>query len=451
MVKNSIAIIRRYDIIQLKQKLLNKCKINCETKGVKKMMTRVENKIRSLLPTLKETYMYLHSHPELSMQEVETARYISKRLKDLGLEVHEGIGGTGVAAILRNGRGPVVMMRADMDALPMKEETGLPYASQWTTLNRTGEMVPVSHMCGHDMHMTWLLGTLEILSETKEDWQGTVVGIFQPGEETAEGSKAMIEGGLSDMIPKPDIILGQHLMQYCAGTVAIRGGQILTAGDSLEVTFFGKGGHGGMPQNAIDPVIMASSAVLRLQTIASREVAPSDQVVITVGSIQAGKVENIIPHEARLKLNVRTTDEKVREKVLEAIRRICEAEALASGASLMPEIKEINSFPLTVNDEGAAELIEGSFRKYFGNKTLKAEPIGASEDFSRFGRAWNVPYVYWFVGGTKKEIYEEALKSGTTGSLPGPHSPHWAPSLLPTLAVGIETMIIAANNWLRQK
>ena len=191
------------------------------------MMTRVENKIRSLLPTLKETYMYLHSHPELSMQEVETARYISKRLKDLGLEVHEGIGGTGVAAILRNGRGPVVMMRADMDALPMKEETGLSYASQWTTLNRTGEMVPVSHMCGHDMHMTWLLGTLEILSETKEDWQGTVVGIFQPGEETAEGSKAMIEGGLSDMIPKPDIILGQHLMQYCAGTVAIRGGQIL--------------------------------------------------------------------------------------------------------------------------------------------------------------------------------------------------------------------------------
>ena len=415
------------------------------------MMKRVESMIRNLLPTLKDTYTYLHCHPELSMQEVETARYISDRLNALSIEVHTGIGGTGVAAIIRNGEGPVVMMRADMDALPMKEETGLPYASRWTTMNRAGEMVPVSHMCGHDMHMTWRLGTLEILSKTKDAWQGTAVGIFQPAEETAEGSLAMLNDHLGNIIPRPDIILGQHLMQYRAGTVAIKGGQILTAGDSFEVTFFGKGGHGGMPQNAIDPIVMASSAVVRIQSIVAREVGPSAQVVVTVGAFHAGKAENIIPHEAVIKLNVRTTDEEIRQKVLSGIRRICEAEANASGAEKMPEFREINSFPLTVNDEAAAAFIGDAFRRHFGERAIPAQPVGASEDFSRFGRAWNVPYVYWFVGGTKPEIYDEAERKGTTGHLPGPHSPYWAPALTPTLQTGIETMITAATLWLVQK
>lgn len=413
------------------------------------MLVELQKRIHEYMPDLESIYKFLHSHPELSMMEVNTSRYIVEQLKRMDItEVHEHIGNTGVVAVLQNGDGPVVMMRADMDALPMQESTGVPYASSATSINRKGDTVPVAHMCGHDMHMTWLLGALRVLQDTKDDWKGTVVAVFQPGEETAEGSQAMLDDGLSGIIPKPDVILGQHVLQYKAGTIGYKAGQILTAGDSLKVTFYGKGGHGGMPHDAIDPVVMACSAVTRLQTLISREVSPQMQAVITVGEFHAGKAENIIPDEAYFKLNVRTIDETVRHHILKGIRRICQAEALASNAPKEPLFEEINNYPLTVNDRKSTERIAQAFTSYFGNHVFETKALGASEDFSRYGRAWDVPYVYWFVGGTDTTVYEQAVKENTVGQLPGPHSPFWAPALHPTLETGITAMIVAISSWL---
>ena len=413
------------------------------------LLAELQKRIHEYMPDLESIYKFLHSHPELSMMEVHTSRYIVEQLKRMGItDIHEGIGNTGVVAVLQNGEGPVVMMRADMDALPMQELTGVSYASSVTSTNRKGDTVPVAHMCGHDMHMTWLLGVLRVLQDTKDDWKGTVVAVFQPGEETAEGSQAMLDGGLSGIIPKPDVILGQHVLQYKAGTIGYKAGQILTAGDSLKVTFYGKGGHGGMPHDAIDPVVMACSAVTRLQTLVSREVSPQMQAVITVGEFHAGKAENIIPDEAYFKLNVRTTDETVRHHILDGIRRICQAEALASNAPKEPLFEEINNYPLTVNDKKSTERIVQAFTSYFGDYVFETKALGASEDFSRYGRAWDVPYVYWFIGGTDTTVYEQAVKENTVGQLPGPHSPFWAPALHSTLETGVSAMIVAASSWL---
>lgn len=413
------------------------------------MLAELQKRIHEYMPDLESIYKFLHSHPELSMMEVHTSRYIVEQLRRMNItEVHECIGNTGVVAVLQNGDGPVVMMRADMDALPMQELTGVPYASSVTSITRTGDTVPVAHMCGHDMHMTWLLGALRVLQDTKDDWKGTVVAIFQPGEETAEGSQAMLDDGLSGIIPKPDVILGQHVLQYKAGTIGYKAGQILTAGDSLKVSFYGKGGHGGMPHDTIDPVVMACSAVTRLQTLVSREVSPQMQAVITVGEFHAGKSENIIPDEAYFKLNVRTTDETVRHHILDGIRRIYQAEALASNAPKEPLFEEINNYPLTVNDKKSTERIVQAFTSYFGEYVFETKALGASEDFSRYGRAWDVPYVYWFIGGTDATVYEQAVKENTVGQLPGPHSPFWAPALHPTLETGVSAMIVAASSWL---
>ena len=393
------------------------------------MLAELQKRIHEYMPDLESIYIFLHSHPELSMMEVHTSRYIVEQLKRMNItEVHEHIGNTGVVAVIQNGDGPVIMMRADMDALPMQELTGASYASSVTSTNRKGDTVPVAHMCGHDMHMTWLLGALRVLQDTKDDWKGTVVAVFQPGEETAEGSQAMLDGGLSGIIPKPDVILGQHVLQYKAGTIGYKAGQILTAGDSLKVTF--------------------CSAVTRLQTLVSREVSPQMQAVITVGEFHAGKAENIIPDEAYFKLNVRTTDETVRHHILDGIRRICQAEALASNAPKEPLFEEINNYPLTVNDKKSTEQIVQAFTSYFGDYVFETKALGASEDFSRYGRAWDVPYVYWFIGGTDSTVYEQAVKENTVGQLPGPHSPFWAPALHPTLETGVLAMIVAASSWL---
>jgi hippurate hydrolase len=253
---------------------------------------------------------------------------------------------------------------------------------------------------------------------------------------------------MMDRFPKPDVILGQHLMQYRAGTVNYRAGQILTSGDSLLVRFFGKGAHGAMPQNSIDPVVMAASAVLRLQTIVSREVAPDASVVVTIGELHAGTAENIIPAESYIKLNVRTTNENVRNHVMEAIKRICIAEAHASNAPKDPEFEVINNYPLTVNDAEVTQKVSEAFREHFGGRAQETQPAGASEDFSRFGRAWNTPYMFWFVGGTAPEKYDQAIREGTYEKLPGPHSPFWAPVLHPTLETGIETLLTAGGVWL---
>jgi amidohydrolase len=288
--------------------------------------------LKKLLPDLETLYKDIHSHPELSMQETRTAGIAAKRLKDAGYEVTTDVGKTGVVGLLRNGDGPTVMLRADMDALPVKEETGLPYASAVTMKDAEGNTVPVMHACGHDMHVTWLVGATTLFAKERDTWRGTLMVIFQPAEETAQGAQAMIDDKLFSRFPKPDVVLGQHVMVGPAGAIGGRSGVITSAADSFQIRMFGRGAHGSMPQASIDPVVMAAATVLRLQTIVSREIAPNDAAVVTIGSLQAGTKENVIPDEAIIKLNVRTYDEGVRKHVLAAIKRIVNAEAEASGA-----------------------------------------------------------------------------------------------------------------------
>jgi hippurate hydrolase len=299
-----------------------------------------------LLPDIERLYKDIHAHPELSMQETRTAALAAKRLQQAGYKVTTGVGRTGVVGVLENGDGPTVMLRADMDALPIAEDTGLAYASTATAKDAEGNVVPVGHMCGHDIHVAWLVGATTLLSQQRHAWRGTVMAVFQPGEETAQGAQAMLDDGLLERFPKPAVTLGQHVMVGPAGTVAGSAGPITSAADSLQIRLFGRGAHGSMPQASIDPVVMAAAVVLRLQTIVAREVAATDAAVITVGVLQAGTKENVIPDEALIKLNVRTFDAGVRKHVLTAIERIVNAEAAASGAPRQPEITPLDRYPL---------------------------------------------------------------------------------------------------------
>jgi hippurate hydrolase len=340
------------------------------------------------------------------------------------------------------------MLRADMDALPVTEVTGLPYASIVTAKDEDGVEVGVAHSCGHDLHVTWLMGAARLLAENRESWKGTVLAVFQPGEEVGRGAQSMMDDGMADRFPKPDIILGQHVMVGEAGTVGYRSGTILSAGDSLKVKLFGRGSHGSQPQTSIDPVIMAASTTMRLQTIVSREIAPSDSAVLTIGALQAGTKENIIPDDATLKLNVRTYDEDVREYMLSAIRRICCAECVASNAPREPEFTTLSSYPLTENDKEATERVAQAFEAQFGESAYETRPAAASEDFSVFGRRWNVPYVFWIVGGTDPQAYAKAKAEKKLNLLPSNHSPKYAPTLDPTLKTGLLAMLCAAAAWL---
>jgi hippurate hydrolase len=401
----------------------------------------------AFLPELEAVYKDLHRNPELSMCEYRTAKIAADYLERYGYDVTREIGVTGVVGVLRNGEGPVVMLRADMDALPMAEATGLPYASDVVTRDEDGVEVPVCHSCGHDMHVTWLMGVTRVLAENRATWRGTLLAVFQPGEEVGVGAQSMIDDGMLQRFPKPDIILGQHVMVGPAGTVGHRSGTILSAGDSLKIKLFGRGSHGSQPQTSIDPVVMAASTVLRLQTIVSREISPQDRAVLTVGSLQAGTKENIIPDDATLKLNVRTYDEDVREYMLGAIKRICCAECSASNAPRDPEFTTINRYPLTVNDVQASTRLAGAFGDWFGDRAYETAPAAASEDFSVFGRAWKVPYVFWFVGCTDPQVYEDAKAKRQINSIPSNHSPRFAPLLHPTLRTGLEAMLCAAFAW----
>ena len=410
--------------------------------------SRVLSGLPALLPTLEAVYKDVHAHPELSMQETRTAELAAKHLRDHGYEVTTGVGKTGAVGVLRNGEGPTVMMRADMDALPVKEATGLPYASTASATNASGETVPVAHACGHDMHVAWLMGVSALFSRTRDAWKGTLVALFQPGEETAQGAQAMIDDGLLTRFPKPDVVLGQHVMVGPAGTVAGSSGPITSAADSLQIRLFGRGAHGSMPQASIDPVVMAAAAVLRLQTIVSREVAATDAAVVTVGVLQAGTKENVIPDEALIKLNVRTFDEDVRKHVLSAIERIVKAEAEASGAPRPPEIIPLDRYPLNVNDKAASKRVADALRALFSpDRVRHTGPAPASEDFGCFGTGWGVPSVFWFVGGTDPDVYAKAKAEGRINELPVNHSPHFAPVLHPTLETGVEAMIASALAW----
>jgi len=402
-----------------------------------------------VIPELEALYKDLHAHPELSMQESRTAGRAADWLRNAGYEVTTGVGKTGVVGLLRNGEGATIMLRADMDALPVEEASGLPYASKVTTTDSEGKTVPVGHMCGHDMHVTWLAGAAALLAQARDAWRGTLMVVFQPGEETAQGAQAMIDDKLLTRFPPPVVVLAQHVMLGAAGEIAGSAGPITSAADSFQITLFGRGAHGSMPQAAVDPVVMAAAVVMRLQTIVSREVAATEAAVVTVGVLHAGTKENVIPDEAIIKLNIRTFDAGVRERVLRAIERIVNAEAEASGAPRKPEITALDRYPLNLNDTTASNRIAEAFRAYFSlARVHHTGPAPASEDFGCFGTAWHVPSVFWFVGGTDPEVYAKAKAAGTLNTLPVNHSPQFAPVIHPTLETGVETLVVAALEWL---
>src|SRR5690348_14243003 len=393
-----------------------------------------------MLDDVEALYKDVHRHPELSMQEQRTAGIAAERLRSAGFEVTTGVGYTGVVGLLRNGEGPTVMLRADMDALPVQEQTGLDYAST------TGG---VMHACGHDMHVAWLAGAAAQLSAARGAWHGTLMAVFQPAEETAAGAQAMIDDGLFDRFPKPDVVLGQHVMPSPAGSIGTRSGVITSAADSLEIRMFGRGAHGSMPEASIDPVVMAAATVMRLQTIVSREVAAAQSAVLTIGALQAGTKENVIPDEAVIKLNVRTFDEGVGAHVLDAIKRIVEAEAQASGSPKPPEITPLDRYQLVRNDPDAAAQVRTAFLTHFGEeRVVDIPPISASEDFGSFGSEWHVPSVFWTVGGTDPDAYRRAEEAGRLAELPTNHNPRFAPVLHPTLETGLEALLAAAGAWL---
>jgi hippurate hydrolase len=400
-------------------------------------------------PRLTDFYRDLHRNPELSMQESHTAAKAAERLHGEGYEVTTGVGKTGVVAILDNGPGPMVMLRADMDALPLREQTGLPYASTAMGTDPDNIEVPVMHACGHDMHVACMWGAASMLATNRNRWSGRLMMVVQPGEEIAAGARAMIEDRIFDRFGKPTIILGQHVTPAPTGTLHYRSGVTMAAADSIEIRLFGRGAHGSRPQSSIDPVVMAASLVMRLQTIVAREVSPTEQVVVTVGSIRAGTKENIIPDEAFLKLNVRTFSPEVRERVLESIKRIANAEASASNAPRLPEFRPLNSFPILSNDHEATTHLASAFSAHFGEGRVHRTPaVNASEDFGEFGTAAGVPSVFWYFGGLDYGVIRAAERAGGMDAIPSNHSPLFAPVVEPTLSTGIEALVAGALAWL---
>ncbi|MCT1522879.1 amidohydrolase, partial [Dietzia maris] len=405
------------------------------------------------LDWLRDLYRHFHRHPELSMAEHATADRIEQELTALGLEPQR-VGGTGVVAFISNpapagagpsgadptapnptAEGPTVLARADIDALPLQEDTGLEYASQ---------APGVMHACGHDAHATALLGATRILTENRDEWSGTYIAVFQPGEETAAGARAMVDDGLLDRVPRPDVALSQHVMPTAAGTIGTVAGPVLSAGDSLRITIHGRGAHGSMPHTAVDPVVLASSIVLRLQTVVSREVEPGTFAVLTVGSLTAGSKANIIPDSAELLLNIRTYDPAVREQVIAAIERIVRGECAAAGAPADPEFTYYDQYPLTRNDPGVTNTVTDAFVEHFGPRAVyEASRVTASEDFSLIPDAFGVPYTYWTVGSVDPARDRDAVARGAVSQeIPANHSPHFAPEEAPTLLTATRAQVV---------
>jgi len=413
-------------------------------------MTAIPYDVADVTAPLVEVYQDLHRHPELSFAEHRTAGIIARRLTALGLDVLTGVGGTGVVGVARNGEGPTVLLRADMDGLPVLEETGLPYASTARGTDPDGDDVPVMHACGHDLHVVCLLGAAQLLLRRAADWSGTLVAVFQPAEELATGARAMVDDGLYERVPRPDVVLGQHVVPAPAGIVGLHPGAAWAAMDAFRVRMFGRGGHGSRPETTIDPIVMAASAVLRLQTIVSREIAGGDPAVVTVGQFHAGRKNNIIPDEAMLAINIRTLDDAVRTRVVDAVHRIIRAEARASGAEREPEIVAEESFPVLVNDPDATAGVSGAFRRAFGaQRVIDPGPVTGSEDVSALAVSAGAPLVYWFLGGTDGAQYAAASAAGAVErDIPSNHSPRYGPVIQPTLDTGVSALTIAALEWL---
>ena len=393
----------------------------------------------------EDFYRDLHAHPELPHEEHRTAGNVAARLRQAGAEVHEDVGGTGVVGIVRNGEGPGVLLRADMDALPVREETGLPYASTETTADGTAVM----HACGHDVHVTCLLGAVTLLAQATERWSGTLVAVFQPAEETADGARAMVDAGLADVVGRVDVAMAQHVLPFPAGRIGTRIGPTLSAADSMRITLHGRGAHGSMPQAAVDPVVLAAMVVVRLQTVVAREVAPGDTAVLTVGSIQAGTKSNVISDNAVLQVNVRTYDERTRAAVLASIERIVRAECQASGSPREPEFVLFDRYPLTDNDASVTERVAVAFAGSFGGRAGELPQQSASEDFSDLPVALGAPYTYWGIGGIDPDEYAAAEAAGRVPQdIPVNHSATFAPVIQPTLDTGTSALVVAALAWL---
>jgi amidohydrolase len=396
----------------------------------------------------EDVYRDIHQHPELSHQEQRTAGIVVDKLRQWEYEVHEEIGGTGVVGIMRNGIGPTILMRADMDALPVEEETGLPYAST-VRASAAGEEVPVMHACGHDVHVTCLLGAAALLGHATQLWSGTAVALFQPAEEVGDGARGMIDDGLLDAVGPVDVALAQHVLPAPAGVVGTHRGPVLSAADSMRIMVYGRGAHGSMPQAAVDPVVLAAMIVIRLQTIVSREVAATYTVVLTIGAIRAGSKSNVIGDHAVLEINLRTYDDSVRKRVLDAIRRIVVAECHASNSPREPEFELYDSFPLTVNDDAVTDRVSDAFAAYFGERFQSMPMQSASEDFSDIPNALGVPYTYWGIGGIEEQQYRTAADAGRLSpDVPVNHSSFFAPVIQPTLDTGTQALVVAALAWL---
>jgi len=391
--------------------------------------------------------MDLHEHPELSGHETQTAEKLASRLRAAGYEVTEHVSNTGVVAVLKNGPGPTIMLRAELDALPVEERSSLPYASKVHAKDEAGHDVPVMHACGHDVHMASLLGTAELMARSKNTWHGTLMLIGQPAEETIGGAQGMIAAGLFTRFPKPDVAVALHVgNEFPAGMVSITPGIYNTNSDSVRITIYGKGGHGAMPQATIDPIVIAARTILSLQTIASREVRPGEMAVVTVGYIHAGAKNNIIPDQAEMGLTIRTFDPDVRKHILAAVNRIAKAEAAAADATREPTVERYESTGLVYNNPELAERLRGPLEAALGkSNVLTSGPITPSEDFSSF-IAQGVPGFYFSLGGADPQKFSEAKAAGIR--LPSNHSPMFAPDADPAIHTGIAAEVAVLRNLL---
>jgi len=400
--------------------------------------------VETLYPELSAFYQDLHRHPELSLHEETTSAKVADRLRALGYEVTDHVGGFGVVAVMKNGKGPTLLIRADMDALPVEEKTGLPYASAVRVKNDAGDTVPVMHACGHDVHMTSLVGAAALLAKAKKSWRGTLVLVGQPGEEGGDGARKMLGDGFLARFPKPDFAIALHDdPRLPAGEIGYTPGFSMANSDTVDITIYGRGGHGSAPQNAVDPIVIAARTVLALQTVVARESNPLDPVVVTVGTIHGGTKSNIIPDEVRLGLTVRTYKEDVRKRTLAAIGRIAKAEAMAAGVPKEPLVRIELGYDATYNDPQLTARVARALGGAFGKDRVKElPPVMAAEDFGQFGRAAGVPSLEFWLGATPRGKFEAA--HGDATKLPGLHSSLFAPDPEPTLKTGAAALTIAA-------
>ena len=403
------------------------------------------SEIDAYYPDLQTLYQDIHRNPELAFQEVQTAAKLAARLKALGYEVTTGVGRTGIVGLLRNGAGPTVMLRTELDALPVAEKTGASFASTVVAKNLAGATVPVMHACGHDLHMTAWMGTARWMAEHRQQWHGTLMMVGQPAEESAGvsgGAAAMLKDGLFERFPKPDYVIGIHDDDtMSAGTIGFHPGPFRAMSVSPTVTLYGRGGHGAMPYNTIDPVVMAARAVMALQTIVSRENNPMDPVVLTIGSIHGGTQANVIPDEVKLELNIRTYTDEVQKRVLAAVSRIVKAEAAAAGAPREPSITMPEPGHVVVNDPALTRRVAAALQKALGTQQdIEMAAKMTSEDFAEYGRA-GVPSVLLHIGAVNAAKLAESRRTGIP--VPAPHSPEWLPDLEPTLKAAIRGETVA--------